>query len=116
MMHPLLIHTRHFPPRGYNAITLFPFVFYNGDVLSDSTLRHETIHLYQQAALLVVPFYLLYLIFWLIGMVRYRNWDRAYCAIPFEHSAYRLESQKSLSAKTMAFDWLHMSRDNKNNP
>lgn len=105
-MKPILIHTRHFPPRGYSAITLFPFVFYNGEVLTECEVRHETVHLYQQAALLVAPFYLLYLIFWLICLVRYRNWERAYRAIPFERSAYRLESQPSLSAKTMVFDWL----------
>ena len=105
-MKPLFIHTRHFPPRGYSAITLFPFVFHNEKKLSARTLRHETVHLYQQAALLVLPFYLLYLIFWLIGLVRYHNWDRAYRSIPFERSAYRLESHPSLPAKTLAFDWL----------
>ena len=105
-MRPLLVHTRHFPPRGYSAITLFPFVFHNEETLSNRTLRHETVHLYQQAALLVVPFYLLYLIFWLVGLVRYRNWDRAYRSIPFERSAYRLETRPSPTATTQAFDWL----------
>ena len=33
-MKPLLVHTRRFPPRGYSAITLFPFVFHNGDALT----------------------------------------------------------------------------------
>ena len=105
-MRPLLIHTRHFPVRGYRAITLFPFVFYKGGPLTDSELRHETIHLWQQLALLVVHFYLLYLLFWLFTLLRHRNWDRAYRAIPFERSAYRLESVAKLRRRTMAFDWL----------
>ena len=105
-MKPLLIHTRHFPPRGYSAITLAPFVFYNVDTLPERTLRHETIHLYQQLFLLVVPFYVLYILFWLLGLLRYRNHGRAYRAIPFERSAYRLESRRDLRWSTMAFDWL----------
>ena len=105
-MRPLLIHTRHFPPRGYSAITLFPVVFYSEDTVSARTLRHETVHFYQQIFLLVVPFYVLYLLFWIVGLLRYRNHDRAYRAIPFERSAYRLESRTDLRWSTKAFDWL----------
>ena len=105
-MKPLLVHTRRFPPRGYSAITLFPFVFYNGDTLPERTLRHETVHLYQQLSLLVVPFYVLYLLFWLVGLLRYRNHDLAYRNIPFERSAYRLETRTGLRRAAMAFDWL----------
>ncbi len=101
----LLVHTRHFPFGSYHAITLFPFIFYKGH-LSARDLRHERIHLWQQFCLLVVPFYVLYLLFWLLGLLRHRNHDRAYRAIPFERSAYRLESRKHLPWSTMAFDWL----------
>ena len=109
-MRPLLIHTRHFPPRGYNAITLFPLVFYKGEPLSDRECCHETVHLWQQFTLLIVPFYLLYFLFWLVALLRYRNCQRAYRAIPFERSAYRLESRKDLRPLTMAFDWLRCLR------
>lgn len=105
-MKPLHVHTRHFPPRAYSAITLFPFVFHNDDTLSGRALRHETVHLYQQLFLLVVPFYVLYVLFWLIGLLRYRSHDRAYRNIPFERSAYRLEGRTGLRWRTMAFDWL----------
>lgn len=105
-MKPLLVHTRRFPPRAYSAITLAPFVFYNSDTLPERSLRHETVHLYQQLSLLVVPFYVLYLIFWLVGLLRYGNHNRAYRNIPFERSAYRLETRNDLHWSTMAFDWL----------
>ena len=105
-MRPILIHTRRFPARGYHAITLFPFVFYNGKPLSEREVRHETVHLWQQAVLLVAPFYLLYVLFWLWGLLRYRNQGRAYRAIPFEQSAYKLEERQDLSWQTMAFDWI----------
>ncbi len=103
---PLTVHTRRFPFGSYRAITLFPFIFYKGAPITPREVRHETIHLYQQLCLLVVPFYVLYLLFWLLGLLRHRNHDRAYRAIPFERSAYRLESRKHLPWSTMAFDWL----------
>ena len=42
----LLVNTRRFPPRRFHAITLFPFVFYNGKGLNERELRHETVHLW----------------------------------------------------------------------
>jgi len=105
-MRPLTIHTRKFPARQFHAITLFPVIFYNGEKLSERELRHETVHLWQQAALLVVPFYLLYLFFWMIGLVRYRDRYRAYREIPFERSAYALEALPRQSGCCQAFDWI----------
>ena len=105
-MRPLMIHTRHFPPRRFHAITLFPFIFYNGDPMTERDLRHETVHLWQQAVLLVVPFYLLYLLFWVFNLVRYRDSLRAYREIPFERSAYLLEKQNNPSRCIMSFDWI----------
>lgn len=100
-----MIHTRRFPPRDFHAITLFPFIFYNGGRMTERDIRHETVHLWQQATLLVVPFYVLYLLFWIVGLLRYRDRKRAYREIPFERSAYRLEGQQGLKRSTMAFDW-----------
>lgn len=106
-----MIHTRCFPPRGYYAITLFPFVFYKGRPLNRRELRHETVHLWQQLTLLVVLFYLLYGLFWLWGLLRYRSGDKAYRAIPFERSAYRLEARETLGWREMAFDWIRCLRE-----
>ena len=111
-LRPILLHIRRFPPPGYHAITLFPLIIYRDSKLAPSELRHETIHLWQQAALLVVPFYLLYLLFWLAALLRFRNWHRAYRAIPFERSSYRLEGLNDLSPCTAAFDWLRCFRTN----
>ena len=107
-MLPILIHTRRFPPQRFHAITLFPFVFFNGEKLKDREIRHETVHIWQQAALLVVFFYLLYIIFLIVEMARHRDRFKAYLAIPFEKSAYRLEKQKEISKTAMAFDWLNI--------
>ncbi len=105
-MKPILIHTHHFPPRDYSAITLFPFVFYNSPRLTDRDMRHEMVHIWQQLTLLVVFFYLLYFIFWLVGLLRFRSHNLAYRNIPFERSAYRLEVGTNVHWSTQAFDWL----------
>lgn len=105
-MHPITIHTRRFPPGGFYAITLFPVIFHKNDSLTEREMRHETVHLWQQATLLVIPFYLLYIAFWLINLIRFKDRSRAYREIPFERSAYRLESRTGLRPLTQAFDWL----------
>ena len=105
-MRPMTIHTKCFPARKFHAITLFPFIFFNGQPLTEREIRHETIHLWQQAVLLVAPFYVLYILFWIVNLLRFRNLDRAYREIPFERSAYRLENQAKITWKAKAFDWL----------
>ena len=108
-----LIHTRRFPPRGYHAITIFPFVFYNGEKLDESEMRHEMVHLWQQLALVILPFYLLYLFFWLSNLIRYRDKGRAYRNIPFERSAYYLENQQAVTPLRQSFHWLRCLKNNK---
>ena len=103
---PITIHTRWFPAKGFHAITLFPVVFYRDGRLTPREVRHETVHLWQQALLLVVPFYVLYLLFWVVGLLRYRDANRAYREIPFERSAYMLEQREDLTWKAMAFGWV----------
>ena len=112
-MRPITLHTRKFPARQFHAITIFPIIFYKEEKLSDRELRHEAIHLWQQAALLIVLFYVLYLIFWVIGLLRYRNSYRAYREIPFERSAYSLESLPRQSGWRQAFDWIRRVKGEK---
>ena len=105
-MRAITIHTRCFPPRNFHAITLFPVVFYNDTPLTEKELRHETVHLWQQAALLILPFSLLYFAFWIVNLIRYRDRQWAYREIPFERSAYRLESRPTQKPFVQAFDWV----------
>lgn len=107
-MLPIIIHTRRFPPPSFHAITLFPFVFHNGSPLQKHEIRHESVHLWQQLALLILPFFVLYLLFWLYGLVRYRNALRAYYQIPFERSAYLLEKEAYISPARCMFHWFYL--------
>ena len=51
-------------------------------------INHERIHTAQQRELLFIPFYIWYLIEWLIRLIQYRNWNKAYLNISFEREAY----------------------------
>lgn len=70
------------------AINLFGVIF-SREELSPTDLNHELIHTAQQRELLFVPFYLWYVIEWLVLMAKYRDRLTAYYHIRFEQEAYR---------------------------
>ena len=69
------------------AIALFPFIISRKE-MSESLLRHETIHIAQQKELLVVFFYILYIWDYIKGYIKYRDKETAYYQIRFEQEAY----------------------------
>jgi hypothetical protein len=68
-------------------------------------LRHERIHLRQQAELLIVPFYLLYLAHYLLLLLRFRNHTKAYLNIVFEREAYQMEHVPDYLRKRRLWAW-----------
>ena len=72
-------------PRTVNAITLWPFVFYKGNLTAD-LVQHELVHLRQQRELLVIGFYILYGLEWFIKLFIYGKY--AYWHLSFEEEAY----------------------------
>lgn len=87
---PIISRSLRLLPKRYYAITIFPFIFLrNGGAENEILINHERIHLRQQAELLVLPFYLWYLIEYLIKLIIYRSHDKAYRNISFEREAYR---------------------------
>ena len=86
------------------AITLFPFII-SKEPMSPETLNHETIHIKQQAELLVVFFYLLYVAYYFIGLVKYRDKQKAYYMIPFEQEAYEYDNQLDYLETRKPYSW-----------
>jgi hypothetical protein len=77
-----------------SAIAFFPFIFIRTTVtenLLPEYLNHEKIHIVQQLETLVFPFYVIYLIHYLINLVLYRNHKKAYRNIIFEREAFAEE-------------------------
>lgn len=71
-------------------MTLFPFIFLKTVALKENKvlINHEKIHLKQQLETLIIPFYFCYLLEFLIRLLQYKNWKKAYRNISFEREAY----------------------------
>jgi len=71
------------------AITLFPFIILSSesDLKDPFLINHEQIHLRQQLELLIIPFYLWYLIEYLIKLLKTGSWYMGYHQISFEGEA-----------------------------
>ncbi len=93
-----------------SGMALFPFIlvknkFQKTDVV---LINHEKIHLRQQLELLIIPFYLLYLLNYLINLVRYRNHHQAYVHILFEKEAYHYECDLKYLHQRKFLGWIKM--------
>jgi hypothetical protein len=87
------------------AITIYPFIFIR-DEGNITTINHERIHLAQQKELLVIPFYILYVFFWMFGLFKYKNAQLAYMSIPFEKEAYSNHDDIVYLLNRKRNDWL----------
>lgn len=54
-----------------------------------NVINHELIHNAQMRELLWLPFYIIYVLEWLIRLIQYRDPHKAYLNISFEREAYR---------------------------
>ena len=89
----MIIVSKYIVPKGYLAITLFPFVFIERRDLKNNKcfVNHERIHLRQQLELMVLPFFVWYVVEFLIRYIQYKHWSLAYRNISFEREAYSNE-------------------------
>ena len=76
------------------AITLYPFIISRGE-MSETTINHEKIHLAQQRELWILPFYLLYIWYWIKEKMTGRTHHDSYMGIPFEIEAYKHQEDMS---------------------
>jgi len=87
------------------AISIGCWVWCRG-TLSEPTRRHETTHFQQQIELLFIGQWLLYLIFWLWGLARYRDGAKAYRESPFEREARKNEINTNYLLTRPRFNWI----------
>ena len=93
---------------NYVGLSLWPFIILKEDHLKDDVvlLNHERIHLRQQSELLVLPFYLFYILEWLIRCCIYWDAYEAYQRLSFEQEAYRHEKDLEYLSQRRAFSFL----------
>jgi hypothetical protein len=89
----MILISKYLVPKGYVGITIFPFVFLKHKYLKTDIylVNHEHIHLRQQLELCIILFYFWYITEFLIRLIAYKNWNKAYQNISFEREAYRNE-------------------------
>lgn len=78
----------HVPTLGPDGMALFPFILVRHRHPGPILLNHERIHLRQQVELGMLPFYLWYLIEYVIRRFQYRDHYTAYRNISFEREAF----------------------------
>lgn len=91
-----------------NGMALFPFILVKKpDYKHDfELLNHEKIHLVQQIELLILPFYVFYLLNYLVNRFKFKNHFDAYYHIVFEKEAYKNEGDKTYLQKREWFAWI----------
>jgi hypothetical protein len=110
----MILISKYLVPKGYTGVTVYPFVFLKYHKLKTDVvlLNHEYIHLKQQLELLVIPFYIFYGFEFLIRLVQYKRWKKAYRNISFEREAYINEDNLEYLNGRKAWQFLKYLRAN----
>jgi hypothetical protein len=108
-MKPRVLVFSYLPAAG---MAIYPFILVKEENFKKSTvlINHEKIHLKQQLELFIIPFYLLYLINYIINLLRYSNHQEAYQQIIFEKEAYQNDSNPMYLLRRKRFAWLDQLR------
>lgn len=102
-----IIISRHFIPKGFSAITFYPFIFVkNKNIKNDIVvINHEKIHVKQQIELFIIIFFVWYVIEFIYLFFRYKNFKKAYKNIVFEREAYSNEKDEKYIGKRKIFSF-----------
>ncbi len=73
-------------------------------------VNHERIHTAQQRELLFVPFYLLYVLEWMLRLLQYCDRKKAYYNISFEREAYSNGHDLGYLARRKHYSFLNYIR------
>lgn len=104
-----IIETYMMPDSDFVAITLFGFIITRDrGRLSRQIINHELIHCRQQLETLYIPFFLIYLLEYLVRLAISRNRDKAYRSISFEREAYANASDPSYLGRRRPYAWLSL--------
>ena len=81
---------KYFTPKYIGGITLFPFIIVANNTIKENKIfiNHEKIHIRQQAELIIVFFYTWYILEFIIRLIKYKKFYKAYENISFEREAY----------------------------
>lgn len=91
----------------YLAITIFPFILVKkGRELTHETINHEHIHLVQQAEMFIIPFYIIYVLEWIVHLLITGNSRAAYYRISFEREAHNNDKNYQYLSCRTPYEWV----------
>ena len=101
-----IIRNNFIPLRGFKAINLFGVLFVRGNAsIGPADINYEEIHTAQMREMLYVPFYLWYVVEWLVRLVQFRDFKKAYRNISFEREAYANERGMGYLGRRRRYSW-----------
>lgn len=102
----IIIRNNIIPFKGFAAINICGILFVrNSTKVTDIMLNHERIHTKQIIECLVIPFYLIYLINYIVNLCIYKNTNAAYRNIMFEREAYANEHNLNYNNERRWYSW-----------
>tara|TARA_B100001146_G_scaffold208289_1_gene204288 strand:- start:713 stop:1090 length:378 start_codon:yes stop_codon:yes gene_type:complete len=102
----ILAWLSYLAPISIQAITLGVIVI-SKDEMSEVTKNHETIHFQQYLETLFLGFLILYFWDWFIGLVKYKDGQKAYLSIRAEQEAHKnQENLEYLPTDRKRWCWL----------
>ncbi len=104
-----LIVSKFWVPKNFSGITIYPFVFVRENYLRTykTFVNHEKIHLRQQIELLIIPFFIWYVLEFLVRWIQFKNKKQAYRNISFEREAYTNELNSDYLSNRKFFSFLN---------
>lgn len=108
----IIIRNNIIPFKGFAALNFFEILFVRKDV-TDTTIRHESIHTAQMRELLYIGFYIWYILEWLFLLFKYKFQSKeAYYNIRFEKEAYKNQDNPDYLKQRKHFNYLWNSSTN----
>jgi hypothetical protein len=105
----IIIRNKIIPIKGFRALTIWPIVFVRSDMpFFDVDENHERIHGRQQVELLWLPFFIIYIVEWMIRKLFGKG--RAYRNISFEREAYANQHDFDYVYRRKFWRWLRYIR------
>lgn len=101
------VRNRLIPFKGFKAMAVWPFIFVRKDAkFTEVDRRHEEIHGRQQLEMLWLPFFLWYVVEWIIRSIQYRSWKVGYYEISLEWEAYVNECKEDYLEHRKHYAWV----------
>lgn len=101
-----MIITCRFMPQGICLNLFGTFWTRDSSWIDKYVINHEKIHTAQQRELLFIPFYIFYILEWIVKFLKYRNMQDSYYNISFEREAYLYGHDLSYLRNRKHYTWL----------